>query len=129
MFLFFTLASCSTLTQKFARRHWRSILDQIDRVFVECGEQQVGNKETHWIEVVRCGNDGARQVLADSKSPYAALVEAALTQRQEVAQQIDTGTITAEEGKMRLAEIDELIDKLPGSLTDLLSFSSVHASN
>jgi hypothetical protein len=125
LFLSFALASCSMLAQ----RRWHSSLEQIDRAFTACTEKQLSNKGMQWVEVVHCGNDGARKVLAGSRPPYAELVEVALAQRLEVARQVDAGTLTEKEGTVRLAEINDIIHKFPGSLTALLSFSSAPMQN
>jgi hypothetical protein len=73
---------------------------------------------------VRCGNDGARSILARSRSPYADLIEAALASRLATARQIDAGMISEEEGTARIAALDHSILTLPGSLLDLLTLTA-----
>jgi hypothetical protein len=73
---------------------------------------------------VRCGNDGAQSILAQSRSPYADLIEAALASRLAIARQIDAGAISTEEGQARLATVDAQIRSLPGSTVDLLSMTA-----
>lgn len=114
------LAGCSTLS------HWRqrNSLAEIDRIFSAC-EAKRGGGPASWTETVRCGNDGARSILAQSRSPYADLIEAALISRLAIARQIDAGALPEEEGKAKLAALDASIHALPGSTMDLLSMTAI----
>jgi hypothetical protein len=112
-----SLFGCSTLTP------WRgrSALEEIDHIFAACAKQHQNNQLARWEATARCGNDGARSILAQSPSPYADLIEAALASRLAIARQIDAGAIPEEEGKAKLAALDAHIHALPGSTMDLLS--------
>jgi hypothetical protein len=97
----------------------------MDRVFAACAEKRLAEQLSGWTAEIRCGNAGARQLLAESNFRYKELVEVALAYRLEVARQIDASVIPEEEGKARLAAIDTQIHSLPGSLMDLLSLTAI----
>jgi hypothetical protein len=119
--LLYGVSGCSTIKQW---RH-RNVLTRIDRIFTECEAKHSNNRALHWTETVRCGNDGARSILAQSRSPYTDLIEAALASRLAIARQIDAGAIPEEEGKAKLAALDAYIHTLPGSTMDLLSMTAI----
>jgi hypothetical protein len=114
------VASCSTT----ARWRQQRLLGQMDRVFAACAEKRLAEQLSEWTAEIRCGNAGARQILAESNLRYKELIEVALAYRLEVAQQIDAGAISTEEGQARLAALDVQIHALPGSLLDLLSITA-----
>jgi hypothetical protein len=120
LLLFCGASSCSTITQW---RH-RSTIAQIDRIFSECEAKRGSSGAASWTETVRCGNDGVQPLLADSGSPYAGLIEAALQSRLVLARQIDAGAISVADGQARLAALDTQICTLPGSMLDLLSITA-----
>lgn len=115
-----TSVSCSSLTQRLTQNRWQGSVDEIDRIFTECATKQLSDEKTKWVDIVRCGNDGAQRVLTGSKSRYTDLVAVALTQRLEIARQMDAGTMSEEAGQSRLEEINSYIHALPGSFISLL---------
>jgi hypothetical protein len=114
------LPSCSLLAQQ----RWQSTRDHIHYVFTQCETQRLHDRAAQWTEAVRCGNDGARAILARRRSPYADLIDAALASRLAIARQIDAGMISEEEGAARIAALDHYIQTLPGSLLDLLTLTA-----
>jgi hypothetical protein len=112
------LPSCSV------QQRWRSALNHIQQVFAQCETQHLHDRAAQWTETVRCGNDGVRSILAQSRSPYTDLIEAALASRLTIARQIDAGAISEEEGAARIAALDHSIQTLPGSLLDLLTLTA-----
>ncbi|MCS6924545.1 MAG: hypothetical protein NZ578_01465 [Candidatus Binatia bacterium] len=110
------VSGCTTLAP------WRhgNLNRDIARAMASCAETSGRSQVTGWTEVVRCGNDRVRSLLAKHGSPYAGLVEAALACRLAVAQQIDTGVIPAEAGKAKIVALDAQLQALPGSVVDLL---------
>jgi hypothetical protein len=79
------LPSCSLVVQQ----RWRSALHHMQQIFAQCETQHLHDRAAQWTETVRCGNDGARAILAHSRSPYADLIAAVLASRLAIAQQID----------------------------------------
>jgi hypothetical protein len=118
--LLYSVTGCSTIA------HWRqhNSLAQIDRIFAECEAKRSRGGASNWTETVRCGNDGARPIIAESDSPYVGLIEAALTSRLIIAQQIDAGVIPEADGQAQLATLDAHIYALPGSMLDLLNMTT-----
>jgi hypothetical protein len=113
-------SSCSTVAQ------WRhtNTFAQIDRIFSDCAAKRGSDGTMSWTETVQCGNDGVQSLIEQSGSPYVGLIAAALQSRLALAQQIDAGVISVEDGQARLAALDTQILTLPGSVLELLSMTA-----
>jgi hypothetical protein len=111
------LTGCATATQ------WRrrTTVETMDAVFAECAERHQAGQYSTWSEMVRCGNDGARQILTARYARSTELVRFALQYRLTIAQQMDAGTLSETEGQARLNAVGRYLHTLPASFDALLS--------
>jgi hypothetical protein len=112
------MTNCSSYT------HWRHQRQagQLDQALADCEVQRHARQLATWVATIQCGNDNVRQQLLSSGTfRYRDLYEVAFRARLDVAQRMDAGTLSPDEGQRHLYAIAQQMCALPGSLNTLLS--------